>query len=69
MTPGTTLLILIWVVDKYKGQPGAGIALTIILGLLGLIILACLPRTSAIHCMRRRLVSIVSRAAKSGPSW
>jgi hypothetical protein len=55
MTPGTTLLILIWIgsvvagyfVGKYKGQPGAGIGLTIILGLLGLIILACLPRTRA----------------------
>ena len=55
MTPGATLLIFTWIgsviagyfLGKYKGQTGAGITLTIILGLLGLIILACLPRTHA----------------------
>lgn len=55
MTPGATLFILIWIgsvvggyfVGKYKGFPGAAIGITIILGVLGLAIVACLPRTRA----------------------
>jgi hypothetical protein len=34
-------------VGKHKGREGAGIALTILLGLVGLLILACLPQTEA----------------------
>jgi hypothetical protein len=53
MTPGATLVLVIWIgcivagyyLGKYKGQPGAGLALTIILGLLGLLILAFIPRS------------------------
>ena len=53
MTPGLTLLILTWVgcvvagyfLGKYKGQVEAGLILTILLGLLGLVIVACLPRS------------------------
>lgn len=55
MTPGTTLLLLVWggcivagyYLGKYKGQVQAGLVLTIILGLLGLVILAFIPRSHA----------------------
>ena len=35
-------------VGKYKGRPTAGLVLTILLGLLGLLILACLPKTQEV---------------------
>src|ERR1700726_2479270 len=35
-------------VGKYKGREAAGLTLTILLGLVGLLILACLPRTQAV---------------------
>jgi hypothetical protein len=52
---GLITALFIWVgsivagifLGKYKGREGAGIALTVLLGLLGLLILACLPRTDA----------------------
>lgn len=34
-------------IGKHKGREGAGIALTVLLGLVGLLILACLPQTDA----------------------
>ena len=55
MTPALTLIALTWAgsivasyfLGKYKGRVSAGIILTVILGPLGLLILACLPRTRA----------------------
>jgi hypothetical protein len=52
---GLITALFIWVgsivagifLGRYKGREGAGIALTVLLGLLGLLILACLPRTDA----------------------
>ena len=35
-------------VGKYKGRETAGLTLTILLGLVGLLILACLPKTQAV---------------------
>jgi hypothetical protein len=35
-------------VGKYKGRETAGLILTILLGLVGLVILACLPKTEAV---------------------
>ena len=35
-------------VGKYKGREAAGLTLTILLGLIGLLILACLPKTQAV---------------------
>jgi hypothetical protein len=35
-------------VGKYKGRETAGLILTILLGLIGLVILACLPKTEAV---------------------
>jgi hypothetical protein len=35
-------------VGKYKGRETAGLILTILLGLVGLVILACLPKTQAV---------------------
>jgi hypothetical protein len=35
-------------VGKYKGRQTAGLVLTILLGLVGLLILACLPKTQAV---------------------
>ena len=35
-------------IGKSKGREGAGLALTLLLGLLGLVILACLPKTEAV---------------------
>jgi hypothetical protein len=35
-------------VGKYKGRETAGLVLTILLGLVGLVILACLPKTQAV---------------------
>ena len=35
-------------VGKYKGRETAGLILTILLGLIGLVILACLPKTQAV---------------------
>jgi hypothetical protein len=35
-------------VGKYKGREAAGLTLTILLGLVGLLILACLPKTEAV---------------------
>src|SRR5271154_1677193 len=35
-------------VGKYKGRETAGLTLTILLGLVGLVILACLPKTQAV---------------------
>src|SRR5580704_13980430 len=35
-------------IGKSKGREGAGLALTLLLGLLGLLILACLPKTEAV---------------------
>jgi hypothetical protein len=55
MTPAPALIALTWIgsivasyfLGKYKGHASAGIILTVILGPLGLLILACLPRTRA----------------------
>jgi len=55
MTPAPALIALTWIgsivasyfLGKYKGHVSAGIILTVILGPLGLLILACLPRTRA----------------------
>ena len=55
MTPALTLIALTWAgsivasyfLGRYKGRVSAGIILTVILGPLGLLILACLPRTRA----------------------
>jgi hypothetical protein len=55
MTPPPTLIALTWIgsivasyfLGKYRGHVSAGIILTVILGPLGLLILACLPRTRA----------------------
>jgi hypothetical protein len=57
MEPAQVLVVLIgWAliatagyhVGKYKGREAAGLALTILLGLIGLVILACLPKTQAV---------------------
>ena len=57
MTPAQALVALIgWAlivtagyhVGKYKGRQTAGLTLTILLGLVGLLILACLPKTQAV---------------------
>jgi hypothetical protein len=54
MSPWQVLVILIfwglpivagYHLGKYKGQTSAGVILTVILGLLGLAIVACLPRS------------------------
>ena len=55
MTPAPTLIALTWIgsivasyfLGRYKGHVSAGIILTVILGPLGLLILACLPRARA----------------------
>ncbi|HLK77650.1 MAG TPA: hypothetical protein VKU77_28890, partial [Streptosporangiaceae bacterium] len=35
-------------VGKYKGREGLGLTLTVLLGLIGLLILACVPKTDAV---------------------
>ena len=34
-----------WAIGKYKGYAGRGFALGLLLGLIGLIIIACIPRS------------------------
>lgn len=58
-------------VGKYKGQTSTGVILTIILGLLGLIIVACLPRSdeAKVAAAQRQYAIQAEAARRAGYPW
>jgi len=63
MTPGVMLVaVVVWlacafagqVIGKAKGYPGAGFAIGFLLGVLGVIIVALLPKTEAVKAAEAR---------------
>jgi hypothetical protein len=53
---GVGLGIAGWAIGKDKGRPTAGWWLGFLLGLIGLIIIACLPRTREAEAQRQYLI-------------
>jgi len=61
MSANLTVALVVWVISviagfrigRQKGRVGAGLTLTILLGLLGLIILAFIPPTRAVKAQRQ----------------
>jgi len=56
-------------VGKQKGRVGAGLALTILFGLIGLIILACLPRTKAVKAAEAQRQYEIQAAAAGNAGY
>src|SRR5580700_2972169 len=56
-------------VGKYKGRETAGLVLTILLGLVGLVILACLPKTQAVKAAEAQRQLPYPPQAQSPPQY
>jgi len=76
MTPFGTLILIIWVAiaaivaarigSRRKGRPNLGLILGLLLGWIGVIIIACVPPTRDMLVLRERERLQIQREARGG---